>query len=227
MRVGVLFSGGKDSVYSTFLAKKRGDKIVCLINMNSKNKYSYMFHTPSVSNVDVLAESMEIPLLKYNTAGIKENELVDLEHAILDAKKKFKIECVVTGAIKSAYQSSRIEKICNKLGLELYNPLWKRDEFDLLNELIKNKFDVRIVGVFAYPLEKNFLGKKIDNDFVKEVKVLNSKYKISPIGEGGEFESFVVGCPMYKKKVVIESFKDFCDGENSCRRELRLKLKDE
>jgi len=71
MKTAILFSGGKDSVYSAYLAKKSGHKLVCLISIFSKNKESYMFHTPSVKQVKKQAEVMEIPLIIQNSLGKK------------------------------------------------------------------------------------------------------------------------------------------------------------
>jgi len=212
MKTAILFSGGKDSVYSAYLAKKSGHKLVCLISIFSKNKESYMFHTPSVKQVKKQAEVMEIPLIIQNSLGKKEEELIDLEKAIAKAKKDFKIQGVVTGALYSEYQKSRIQKICDKLKLECINPLWYKDELEYLKELIKNKFKVIITGVFAYPLDEKWLGRKIDKKFVEEVKELAEKYKIHPAGEGGEFETFVLDCPLFKKPLKIKSQK--ISGEN-------------
>jgi asparagine synthase (glutamine-hydrolysing) len=74
----VLFSGGKDSIYAASLAIKMGNEISCLITLESENKESYMFHTPSISQTKFQAEAMEIPLLVFKTKGQKEKELEDL-----------------------------------------------------------------------------------------------------------------------------------------------------
>ncbi len=223
MRLAVLFSGGKDSVYSGYLAKKFGHDLICLISIFSENKESYMFHTPSIEKVKTQAEVMDLPLIIQKTKGKKEEELEDLEKAIKLAIKKYKIKGIVTGAIQSVYQSSRIQKICNKLEIEVFNPLWQINEREYLNDLLKNKFKIILTGVFAYPFNKDWLGKEINKEFVKEIKKLNEKYKISIIGEGGEFETFVLDCPLFKKELKIKSFKDFKEGENSFRREIELK----
>lgn len=223
MKLAVLFSGGKDSTYAAYLAKQAGHELTCLISVFSENKESYMFHTPSVIQTKKQAEAMKIPLIIQKTKGKKEIELKDLKNAIKSAIKKYKIEGIVTGAIQSVYQSSRIQKLCNELKIECFNPLWQKDETEYLNELIKNQFDVIVVGVFAFPLEQNWLGRKIDKKFIEEIKKLNEKYKISVIGEGGEFETFVIDCPLFKKELEIKSFKDFKEGENSWRREIELK----
>mgnify|MGYP002064616541 CR=1 FL=1 len=140
MKLAILFSGGKDSVYSAWLAQKKGNELSCLISIVSENKDSFMFHTPSIKKTKKQAEVMNIPLIVVKTKGEKEDELKDLGKAIASAKKKYKIDGVVTGAIQSVYQSSRIQKICDKLNLECFNPLWQKDEFEYLEELLKNKF---------------------------------------------------------------------------------------
>ncbi len=222
MRLGILFSGGKDSIYAAYLAKKTGHKLVCLISILSKNKESYMFHTPSISRTKYQAEVMNIPILIQETEGKKEEELKELKRAIKLAIKKYKIEGIVTGAIQSVYQSSRIQKICNSLKIECFNPLWQKNEIEYLNELIKNKFKVILTGVFAYPLDKSWLGRPINKRFIDNIKKLNQKYKIHAAGEGGEFETFVLNCPLFKHELKIKGFKDFKEGENSWRREIEF-----
>ena len=222
MKVGVLFSGGKDSTYAAWLAKKQGYEISCLITLESKNPESYMFHTPSISKTKKQAEAMGIPLIIEETKGQKEEELKDLENAIKKAKKKYKIQGIVTGAVESVYQASRIQKICDKLDLKCFNPLWKKNQIGLLQELLKEKFKVVVTGVFAYPLNGSWLGREIDGTFIKDIKIMNEKYKISPSGEGGEFETFVLECPLFKKPLKVAG-GDFTGEKNSWRLELELR----
>jgi diphthine-ammonia ligase len=222
MRLGILFSGGKDSCYAAYIAQKNGYDISCLISILSENPHSYMFHTPSIDKAEVQAKVMGIPMIVWKTSGEKEKELDDLESAIKEAKKKFKITGVATGAVESVYQASRVQKICNKLGLECFNPLWQKNQNELLDELIKNKFNIIITGVFAYPLDFKWLGRTIDKKYINDVTILNKKYGISPAGEGGEFESFVLDSPMFKRKLKITGHTDFGE-KNSWRRELEVK----
>jgi uncharacterized protein (TIGR00290 family) len=162
-----------------------------------------------------------LPLVVVKTEGEKEKELIDLEKAIVEAIEKYEIEGIVTGAVESVYQAVRVQKICNKLNIECFNPLWQRDQIEILETLIKENFEVIVVGVMAYPLDEKFLGRKIDEKFILEMKRLQDKYKINPAGEGGEFESFTMNCPLFEKRLEIKSFEDFGEG-NSWRRELNL-----
>src|SRR3989344_5771765 len=231
MKLGVLFSGGKDSTYSAWLAKKFGYELTCLISIFSKNPESYMFHTPSIEKTKMQAEIMGIPIITQETSGEKEEELKDLEKAIERAKNKFKIQGIATGAIQSVYQASRIQKICSKLNLECFNPLWQKNEEEYLSELIRNKFKTIITGVSAYPLDESWLGKEINQEIINELKKINQKYKINIAGEGGEYETFVLNCPLFKRelKIIHKSHRDHpkgckisSTGKNSWRMELEI-----
>ncbi|MAG61746.1 TIGR00289 family protein [Candidatus Pacearchaeota archaeon] len=220
-KLGILFSGGKDSMYAAWLAKKEGYKISCLISIVSENEESYMFHTPSIRRVEEQAKSMGIPLIIVKTKGKKEKELIDLEKSIKLAIKDYDIEGVISGAVESVYQASRIEKICNKLKIACFNPLWQKNQLELLEDLIKNKFEVIVVGVFAYPFDEKWLGRKIDTKFINEIKKLQEKYKINVAGEGGEFESFVLNCSLFKKRLKIKD-KKIKGSKNSWRMDIKL-----
>jgi diphthine-ammonia ligase len=201
-KFGVLFSGGKDSCLALKHSLESG-QVMCLITLVSENPYSFMFHTPNIDLAKMQAGAIGLPIIIQNTKGMKEEELKDLEKAIQEAKKKYGIQGIATGAVASVYQASRIKKICDKLGIECFNPLWGKDQIEVLNEIVKEKFDVIIMGVFALGMDK-LLGKKIDKTFIQDIKKLQDKYGINPAGEGGEFESLVLDAPFFKKKIVIK-----------------------
>ncbi len=208
MKVCVLYSGAKDSNYAIYLAKKQNYEISCLVTFISENPESYMFHAPNIKWVDLQSQTLKIPIEIFKTKGIKEDEIEDMEKALSYIKKNYNIEGVVTGAVASEYQRQRVEKVCKKLGLKCINPLWKIDSEKYLNELVESGFKVKIVGVFAEGLTKEWLGKDITADTIKELKELNKKYKIHLIGEGGEYETFVYDSPIFKRKIdIIESEK--------------------
>ncbi|MEM4330925.1 MAG: diphthine--ammonia ligase [Candidatus Pacearchaeota archaeon] len=214
MKLGVLFSGGKDSTYATFIAKKEGYEISCLISLISENKESFMFHTPAINLVKKQSELMCLPIIMRKTKGLKEKELEDLKKIIKEAIKKYKIEGIVTGAIESIYQSSRIQKICNELKIECFNPLWQKNQFELLDELLNNHFKIIFSAVAAYPFDSSWVGREIDEQAIKELKRLHDKFKINPAGEGGEFESLVLNCPLFKKELKVKLKKVI--GEGNC-----------
>jgi diphthine-ammonia ligase len=205
MKLGVLFSGGKDSTLALHKADEK-EEVACLITLQSKNPESYMFHTPNIDWATMQAQALELPLITIVTEGKKEEELADLEQAIAQAAEKFQIEGIVTGAVESAYQSERVQRICHNLDLWCFNPLWKRNQKALLEELVNRGFNTIISGIFAYPLDEKWLGKQIDSSVIQRLLELQREFGISPSGEGGEIETTVLDAPLFKKKLEILSY---------------------
>jgi diphthine-ammonia ligase len=202
MKLGVLFSGGKDSTLALHKAAEK-EEVACLITLVSENKESFMFHTPNIDVTALQAEALGLPLVQKATAGKPEAELKDLEEAIAQAVKAYKIAGVVSGAIESVYQSERIQRICNRLGVRCFNPLWKRNQKALLEEIVAKGFKVIISGVFAYPLGSTWLGKELNTELIGELLRLEKEFGLSPAGEGGEIETTVLDAPLFKKKIEI------------------------
>ena len=206
MKLGVLFSGGKDSTIALHETTNK-NKIECLITLISKNKESYMFHTPNIKVTKLQSQALEIPIIYSDTLGRQEEELKDLELAISKAIEKYKISGIVTGAIASVYQSQRIQRICDKLEIQCINPLWKKNQESILYKMVEEKYKVLISGVFAYPLNEKWLGKIIDNKIIEKLIDLNKKYGLSISGEGGEIETTVLDAPLFTKKIEIMEYK--------------------
>ncbi|MCX8150633.1 MAG: diphthine--ammonia ligase [Candidatus Bathyarchaeota archaeon] len=205
MKVGVLFSGGKDSTLALHKVVEK-DEVCCLITILSLNPESYMFHTPNINITAMQAEALGIPIVTKKTEGKKEEEVTDLEEAISQAKKDFDIEGIVTGAVESIYQAERIQRLCNRLDLCCLNPLWKHNQKGLLEELISQNFKVIISGIFAYPLDEKWLGKELKLEVIEKLVMLQQKFGLSPSGEGGEIETTVLDAPLFKKKIEILDF---------------------
>tara|TARA_B100000579_G_C22761244_1_gene819066 strand:- start:636 stop:1310 length:675 start_codon:yes stop_codon:yes gene_type:complete len=206
MKLGVLFSGGKDSYLALQYASEEHE-ISCLLTLDSKRKDSWMFHTPTIEWTKLQAQSMKIEHLIQSTSGIKEEELLDLRAIIELAKSKYSIEGIVTGALASVYQSTRIQSVCNDLHLLCFNPLWQMPQNSLLQELLSNNVEAIISGVAAEPFDDSWLGKNIDSECISNLINLEKSNRINPAGEGGEIESFVINAPLFSKKVEISKSK--------------------
>jgi len=209
MKLAVLFSGGKDS-YLALQYASIDHKISCLLTLESEKEDSWMFHTPAIEWTKLQAKAMGIDHLTSKTSGVKEEELDDLCSIIESAISKYSIEGIVTGALASVYQSTRIQKICNDLGLWCFNPLWQMSQKQLLQELLSNKVESIITGVAAEPFDDTWLGRLIDSECVDDLMSLESRYRINPAGEGGELESFVLSAPLFHKSIrIVESKKHY------------------
>ncbi len=228
MRVGVLFSGGKDSTLALHLAKEQGLKIECLLSIIPKTPESYMFHYPNMHLVDVQAKAMGIPIINRITKGNKEEELKDLKYLLSKAISRYNIEGIVTGVIRSSYQATRIKRIAKELSLKVFNPLWLKDDEEVYSMLSERNFRVIIVGVYAYPLSEKYLGEELSKEVYEELLRYKKEYGISLVGEGGELETFVVDAPLFNFMIeIIECSKEYKRYEGTLKiKKVRLVKKD-
>lgn len=207
MRLAALFSGGKDSTYALYWALQQGFDVRYLVSMHSKSEESYMYHVPNIHLTDLQAKAIGLPLIKGYTSGEEEEEVEDLKKVL----EGLNVDGVVAGALESEYQRTRIEKVCHELGLASYAPLWHKNSEQLLREMIHAGFDIVIVGVSAYGLGRDWLGRKIDEKAVEELKGLSQKYGIHMGGEGGEFETFVRDAPFFKARIIFDEVERYFD----------------
>jgi len=209
MRVAALFSGGKDSVFSIYIAQQYGWEVTHLITLQPEHKESWMFHSVNIHLTGQLSEALGIPLLKRSTKGEKEKELDDLT-AIL---QNLDIDGVISGAIASEYQRTRIEKICDELGLKSFTPLWHKNQELLLRDQVHAGFHIIIVGVFASGFNETWLGRTIDEKTINDLVNIYNKHGINVAGEGGEYETLVLAGPLFHKQLVVD------EAENEWRRD--------
>jgi diphthine-ammonia ligase len=199
LRLAALVTGGKDSILALYRAQQMGHTIEVLATMIPERSDSYMFHFPNIHLTDYISRALEIPLVTAPTSGIKEKELEDLKKLLASLD----VEGVVTGAVQSSYQKERIDRLCDELGMKSVAPLWHQDPLEIMKELIRLKFKVIIVGVYAFGLDQTWLGREINSETLEKLVELHEKYQISLVGEGGEYESLVLDAPIYKKRLEI------------------------
>ncbi len=202
--MGALFSGGKDSTYAAWIASK-DDELACLVTLFPRSDMSYMFHFPNLNWTAMQAESIGVPILTRETEGVKEDELADLERALADAKSKFRLEGVYTGALASVYQKTRVEKICGRLSLKCISPLWGTDPEAHLRRLVADGFEVVVVSVSALGLDQTWLGRKLDVPGIDELVALGRKFRFHVGFEGGEGETFVLDAPFFSRRIEVRS----------------------
>lgn len=199
MRVAVLATGGKDSALALYKVLNEDHEVKYLVSMIPLREDSWMFHYPNIRLVDLFAEAAEIQLVKAETLAVKEREVEDLKRLI----EGLDVDAIVSGAVASTYQKSRIEKMCEQLRLKCIAPLWHKNPLDILKEILDLKFEVIITGVYAYGFSEEWLGRKIDEASVKALIELNKQYGVSLVGEGGEYETLVLDAPFFKKRIKI------------------------
>ncbi len=200
MKVAVLFSGGKDSVFATFWAIVHGFEPI-LVTIRPP-EYSMMFHHPNVNQTKLQAKALGLRQVFVKTTEENWREQLVLTF------KKLKVKGIVAGAISSEYQRRRIDSIGNELDISTYAPLWHKDQedSDLLKELLEY-FEIYLSAVSAEGLDEKYLAEPFSKIHSKKIP------NIHPFLEGGEGETFVTSAPFFKKIIKIKEWKKSWDGQ--------------
>ena len=203
MKVASLFSGGKDSAFALWWTQMQGWDVAELVTIFPESTESWMFHYPATEWTKLQAEAMRIPWTMISTKGVKEEELEDLANGLRGLIKKAGIEGIVSGAVASEYQRTRLDNLCEELGLRSFAPLWHKNQQQLVQEQIESGFDIMITACNALGLTREWLGRRLDAMSFQELIRLSKKYGFSIAFEGGEAETFVLGAPMYHGKIRV------------------------
>ena len=213
MKLASLFSGGKDSTYSIFLAKKQGHEIKCLLSVFPKSDESHLLHHPNLQWTYLQSQSMQIPQLTIKSElDETDNEINSLEKILIQAIDEYQIEGLVHGGIQSQFQKEKFENLCNKLNLKSIAPLWNRNPLEYMNELISSNFVFIITSVSSGGLDDFWLGKIITKNDIDTLHILSQKFGFNLNFEGGEAETFVVDCSLFSYPIKIIQGKKIWDG---------------
>ncbi len=214
MKLASLYSGGKDSTYSIVRAREMGHEVSCLITMHPASDDSLLFHYPNIRITRYLAEAMQIPLVECSSnGGSKEEETSVLEEAILQAKTLHGIEGVLHGGISSNFQKEAFGNACRKHGLTPIAPIWRAEALAYMNQLVDTGFRIMIVAVSAMGLGKEWLGTVIDRHALEQLHTLSKKFGFNLTFEGGEAETLVIDCPLFRKRLEIKAANTRWDGQ--------------
>ncbi len=213
MKLGSLFSGGKDSTFAIYLAQKQGHEVTCLLSIFTKSEESHLLHYPNLQWTKLQSESMNIPQLTiHSESNETDDELSALEKLLQNAKDQFHIEGLVHGGIKSQFQKEKFESLCSKLDLLAITPLWNTEPEQYMNDLLDSDFIFIMITVSSDGLDDTWLGKEITKSDIDTLKQLSEKFGFNLNFEGGEAETFVINCPLFSNSIKINKSKKIWDG---------------
>lgn len=205
VKVAVLASGGKDSTYASWWALMQGWSIEAMITVKIVGDDSMMFQLQNTEIAQYQAKSIGVKWINVISQGVENKEIDELEDTIRNLNQD--LDAIVVGALRSDYQKTRIERMCERLDLISYCPLWHHDSLEHMNSLIEHGFDVRIVSVSCEGLDESWLGEKISKESLEKLIDLSEKYRFNLDGEGGEFETITLNAPHFEKAIVCEGEK--------------------
>jgi len=208
-----LFSGGKDSSWALYQALEEGLNVTRLLTVHPSED-SYMYHVPETELASLAAESIGIELVEVDPGDLAagdaddaaaqgDAELEPLEDALAELAGDIDLAGVTAGAIESEFQTNRIQEMCDRLGIDLFAPLWQRDPEALAADMLDAGFEITVLQVAAYGLDESWLGRTLDADAIDDLRDLNDEYGVHLLGEGGEFETFVTNGPHMDRRIEL------------------------
>ena len=213
MKLAAFFSGGKDSCYAIYKAKKLGHTIEALITIIPYSDESNLLHYDNITKTKVQSESMNISHIIGKSVSTNTTDEISLLHKLIsEAKNNFQIEGIVHGGILSEFQKSNFESICDDLKLKLISPLWHEDASVYMKNLLDDNFEFIICSVTTNGLDDRWLGKKITYADLEILEKLSKKFQFNLNFEGGEAETFVLNRPLFNNPLKIIEFKKKWDG---------------
>ena len=228
MKVAILASGGKDSTYASWWAGLQGWDVVSMVTVLVRGEDSMMFQLQNSWIAGLQAASIGTSWKPVFSDGQEEKEIGDLELALggktdssLSIEDVFpkgvevpedleirsgplEIDGLVVGALRSDYQKTRIERMCERLGIRSFCPLWHKDQANHMESLVEHGFQVVFTSVSTEGMDERWLGRELDEESLRTLERASSKYRFNLDGEGGEFETIVTGAPHMKRKIMID-----------------------
>jgi len=203
MKAAALFSGGKDSLYSLYIAEKQGVTVDYLITLIT----TLPIPSPHAENIEALkkiAKSMGKQLI-----------IVDFkkENAFIETLKNLDIDALIAGDIDGDDHLQGLKDVCSKTGLELLEPIYGKDTTELFHEIFAAGFTSLITGVDLNYMSKEWLGFVISKETGD--KFLEKIGSADPLGEYGEFHTLTLDCPLYEKSFKVTSTENKLERNSS------------
>ncbi|MBZ9572758.1 diphthine--ammonia ligase [Patescibacteria group bacterium] len=206
IKIASCWSGGKDSCFARYKAIKMGYKIGYLFNLvSSQNHHQISFHNISKDLIRLQAKAIDLELFQKEIIPAEINSVKFAE----DLKKIVKV--LLQKGIKGLAlgytnpndrQRILAQRICSELGLKLIEPLCGKSPKETLKEFIELGFKAVIVKIDARILEAKWLGRLVDESFFEYLVERTKKGDfINFCGDLGEFHTFVIDGPLFKKRI--------------------------
>lgn len=189
------YSCGKDCTLALDEMISQGNIPVALLVCVRTSQHSHM-HNIDVNVIKRYEDALGIPVLFYTSP--RKHDTGPILEALTKAKE-LGATTLCTGDIDLDFVKEWNQMICDKAGLKLESPLWKRDRDLCLNQLIDKGYKAKICYITDHSLPEEFLGKTIDHELVEEMR----KYNIDICGENGEYHSIMIDGPIFKHPIDV------------------------
>ena len=197
LKAFVSWSGGKDSALSYYRAMKNF-QITHLLNMITEDGEVSRSHGIRTRILQLQGEAIGLPVVQVRSSW-KSYE-TEFKKAISSLQERG-VEVGIFGDIDLEEHREWVERVSKESGISAVLPLWgEKKRENLIQELIEAGFETVIVATRKDLLGLEWLGRGIDHAFVREISKVRG---VDISGENGEYHTFVVSGPIFKKRLKI------------------------
>ncbi|CAM3692612.1 diphthine--ammonia ligase [Flavobacterium chungbukense] len=195
------WSSGKDSALALHKILQNPDyKIEYLLTSVNQHYQRISMHGVRVDLLQAQAESIGIPLKimeipEMPTMEVYENVMTET----LSELKNNGITHSVFGDIFLEDLRQYRENQLAKIDFKGVFPIWKIPTKELIQEFVSLGFKTIVVCVNEKYLDKSFVGRIIDQDFINDLPE-----NVDVCGENGEFHTFAFDGPIFSKPIEFE-----------------------
>jgi len=193
------WSGGKDSCLACYRAAVSGLNVRYLANMITEDGKRSRTHGQSAELLQVQSQAIGIPLVQRRTTG--DNYEIEFKSMLL-ALKQEGVDGGVFGDIDLDEHRQWVERVCQEVDITPHLPLWGQAQEKILRDFIESGFEAIVVVAKADLLGEEWLGRKVDLDFLSQLKQKLDTRLLC--GEAGEYHTFVTDGPLFHHRIEIQ-----------------------
>lgn len=191
------FSGGKDSTFALYLAKKQGFLPVSLINMLDETGERSRSHGLKPEVLRAQAASLGLPLITRSAGwGTYEVQFVE---ALREAKDGG-ATLAVFGDVDLIEHKEWEEKVCVQAEIDAYLPIWGQPRIDVVHQFVEAGFVAQIMMLNQTIAPDWLLGEKLTHELIEKMVAHN----IDPCAESGEFHTVVLDGPIFQAALKLD-----------------------
>ena len=200
MQVVASWSGGKESCLACYKAMSQGFEVSHLLNFVSEDVGRCMSHGLDSKLICAQAKAIEIPIVQR---GVTWDTYEQEFKKAIGELKQVGVKGAVFGDIDLQEHRDWVDRVCKELNIEPIEPLWGADPEQILADFMNENFDAIVVRVKAELFDEEWLGRKINGNFVRELRMLKNRSNFHILGEAGEYHTFVTYGPLFKRRIKI------------------------
>lgn len=195
------WSSGKDSALALYKVLRNSEfEIACLLTSVNQQLQRISMHGVRVELLEQQAKSLGLPLEIMQIPEIPTMEAYEnvMNETLTKLKNQGVTHSIFGDILLEDLRKYREDQLA-KIGFEAIFPLWQIPTTDLIQEFIALGFKTIVVCVNERFLDKSFVGRIIDQDFINDLPE-----NVDLCGENGEFHTFTFDGPIFSKPIDFE-----------------------